>query len=466
MFFIPYDEWIEKTYSRVSSRSEKLKTLDEAIGEAEEASEDDDAVRRWFDYGGAVLPGGRIALEIEKAARGVAVAEVRKAFEAWTADQARRGQDWRKSVRNEKGAVTTLAEQIAYWTRTLPDRNERAALEFMTEQRNQSIPALFTGTRVLAYADTMTNIKDKLTKAQAVKAGVTAARLGRATHTPRPPHSGGGGGFAASISAEIDKLVREAFGTSGAVVWDHAEAAVADAVNYAISEIKDEIAALAPGVGLAAASATAVYHSVKLVMQSIAADDLVTLSRTLEMGDSRAALARVRDWQLRTIAATTAKVARAGVNVGMHAAAIATMGVGIPAQLATSLANAILGLAFVIGELGMQYKESRALTAYLNRGALGRDIFAQAPLAAAYYLLNTPDSHIALQLVTMGAPGWQADVERLKTDGGLKLALGEATSLIGAARYRIYPAVGRFRERADLALTTKVKNKILRKPHP
>jgi len=241
---------------------------------------------------------------------------------------------------------------------------------------------------------------------------------------------------------------------------------IAEAVNHAISEIKDEIAALAPGVGLGVASATLLYNTVKLVIQSIAADDLVTLSRSLEAGDSQSALLRVRDWQLRTIAATTAKVARAGVNVGAHAASIASLGVGIPAQLATSLANAILGLAFVIGELGMQYKESRALTAYLNRGVLGRDIFAQAPLAAAYYLLNTPDSHIALQLVTIGAPGWQADVERLKKDGGLKTALSEATSLISASRYRIYPAVGRYRERADLALTTKVKNKVLRKAHP
>ena len=464
MFFIPYDEWMELTYSRTSARSDALKALDHAIAEAEDASEDDETVMRRFAYAGEPPAAGRVALEIEKAARGVAVAEVRKAFNAWTADQTRKSQDWRKSVRNERGAITRLAEQIAYWSRTLPDRDERAALQYMVEQRNQSIPALFQGAKVVAYSDKMTYLKDQLTKAQVAKTGITAYRLGRAVHGPSG--NGHGGGFAAAVSAEIDKMVREAFGVSGVVAWDHAESVIAAAVNYAITEIKDEIAALAPGVGLGVASATLVYNTVKLVMQSIAADELLTLTRSLEVGDSQAALARVRDWQLRTIAATTSKVARAGVNVGMHAASIASMGVGIPAQLATSLANAIVGLAFVIGELGMQYKESRALTAYLNRGTLGRDIFAQAPLAAAYYLLNTPDSHIALQLVTIGAPGWQADVERLKGSGGLNTALSEATTLIGAARYRIHPATGRFRERLDLAMTTKVKNKLLRKAHP
>jgi hypothetical protein len=464
MFFIPYAEWMEKTRSRLSARSTTLKALDKAIMEAEDASEDDETVMRWFADGAEALsPGAKSALEIEKAARGLAIAEVRAAFGAWAADQTRKGQDWRASVRNESGAVTTLAGQITFWTRTYPDAGERAALEEVATQRNKSIPLLFENTEVVVYDDRFTRMDDRMAKANAAKIAVNSYKLSR---PPAPLHhapGGGGSGFLHSISAEIDRMVTDAFGSNFlALAWDSAENAVKSAVEYAITEIKDEIAALAPGVGLGVASATLVWNTTKLIMQSIAADEMVDLSQRLEDGgDSRLALERVRDWQLRAIAARTSKVARAGVNVGLHSAAIASCGVGIPVQLAVSLANAILGLASVIGELGMQYKESRALAAYLKRPDLGRNIFGQAPLAAAYYLLNTPDSHIALQLVQIGAAGWQEDVERLKRDGVLKTTLGEAQNLIAGARYRLRKKDGtHFRERRAISLTTRIKDRI------
>lgn len=465
MFFLPYDEWMELTKSRLASRSDTLKALDKAIQEAEEASEEDDTVMKWFADGGSdsMPPAVKSALDIEKAARGVAVAEVRKAFNAWTADQARRGQDWRQSVRNERGACQRLADQIAYWTRTYPDTGERAALQYLVEQRNASIPLLFKDCVVIAHSDLGTQYTTLNAKKNAAKIAYDSWKLAGA---PRPHlHHGGGGGGAeaairAAINSHVDGMVREAFG-SVTIAWDHAEASIASVLQEAIEAIKDEIAFLIPGAGLAVASASATYAGIKLVMQSIAADELVTLTQRLEESDSRAALHRVRDWQLRTIAKLTSKSIRAGVNVGMHIASIASLGVGLPAQLATSLATAIVALAEVIGDLGMQYKEKRALTAYLNAGTLGREIFAQAPLAAAYYLLNTPTSHIALQLTRIGAPGWQADVEHLVKSGGISTVLSESQNLIQGARYRIIKKDGsRFRERVSPSLITKLKKKV------
>jgi hypothetical protein len=131
--------------------------------------------------------------------------------------------------------------------------------------------------------------------------------------------------------------------------------------------------------------------------------------------------------------------------------------------LAVSIASAIIALAAAIGELGMQYKEKRALAAYLNRDSLDRNIFAQAPLAAAYYLLNTPTSHIALQVVSFGAPTWRQDVELLRKDGVLASTLTESANLISAARYRIKKkSGGQYRERVDKSLLDKVKAKITR----
>jgi hypothetical protein len=99
------------------------------------------------------------------------------------------------------------------------------------------------------------------------------------------------------------------------------------------------------------------------------------------------------------------------------------------------------------------------LTKYLSGttgNALDHNIFATSPLVAAYYLLNTPTSHIALQLVTIGAPAWQQDVERIKRSGELNTVIEEAARLISASRYRIVRFDGaRFRERVGKTLKMK-----------
>jgi hypothetical protein len=460
MFFIPYDQWMEKTRSRLSSRSPALKNLDSALAEAEKVSEDDANILEWFQGGvGAMSPAAKAALEIEKARRGDAVTLVRRAFNAWVQDQTKKGQDWRKSVRNECGAVQTLCDQIGYWTRTFPNESERAALDFIIAERNKSIPVLFKGSDVVIYSDASTKKDDATTMYKAATVAINSRKLARGSSSGG---AGAGGRFMQAISSEADKLVTEAFGAPiTSLVWDPAENVLKTTLDHAFAAIKDEIAALAPGVGLAAASATMVFNAVKLITQSIAADAMLDLSKRLEAGDSRSAMLRVRDWQLRAIAARTAKVARAGVNVGMHSASIASCGAGIPAQLAVSIASGIIALAAAIGELGMQYKEKRALAAYLNRDNLGRDIFAQAPLAAAYYLLNTPTSHIALQVVEFGAPTWRQDVELLQKDGVLASTLSESANLISAARYRIKKkSEGSYRERVDKSLLDKAKVKL------
>ncbi len=115
----------------------------------------------------------------------------------------------------------------------------------------------------------------------------------------------------------------------------------------------------------------------------------------------------------------------------------------------------------MIAEMGMQYKESRALTQYLNNTLttkLGPDMFAAAPLAAAYYLLNTPTSHIALQLVNIGSTAWTAEVEQLKSAGALKTVISESERLISASRYVIQKKTGeRFREREGKETSVKAK---------
>jgi len=479
MFFVPVDQWMSLTSNVLSRRSDYLKKLDRAIANANLVDDNMNALlRQHTDVFGQQSAVGRAAIALEEGRRKAAIAEVKSAFNAWAGDQTRKGQDWRNSGRNAKGAVTTLYNQIVYLSRQYPSADVQAGLNHVIEQRGKSIPVLFEHCECIAHSDLVSRTKDKLRKANAAKKAATIARnTYKLSGSPRlvPVRTDvlahhGGGGHLGGFASRIDDMVKDAFGVApGQVDWTPAEHFFKETLTHALESIKEEIAALAPGVGLGAASATVLVNTVKLVMNGIAADEMLDLSRKLETGDSQKALQRVRDWQLRDIALRTSKVARASVNAGTHAATIASCGVGIPAQLAIGIANAIIALAEVIADLGVQYRESRALTSYLSSrnstNPLDQNLFAAAPLAGAYYLLNTPTSHIALQLVTIGAPAWQEDVEQLARSGVMKTVIEESERLIGASRYRIVRRDGaRFRERAGKTLTVKAKELVGMEP--
>jgi hypothetical protein len=478
MLFIPIDEWLSKTARTLHSRSDALKALDAAIARANQVDAEGDATLvRYMGTVGELSESAKLALLMDKTLRELAIAGVRRAFTAWVKD----GHAWRTSVRNQSGAVTLLHQQLSYWQSVHPSPDTSAALAVVIKARNESIPTLFAGCECIAKGELLDRLKTRKNKVTAAKNVVTVARNSYklsgsslpSVHRPSlPSHHGSGAssGLMGTIETQVGHMVKEAFGaTLGQLDWHAGEAFLRDMLNEALASIKEEVAALAPGVGLGAASATLVFHTVKLVMSGIAADEMLDLSRKLETGDSMTALQRVRDWQLRDIALRTSKVARASVSVGTHAAAIASCGVGIPAQLAIGIANAIIALAEMIADLGVQYKESRALTAYLNGrsidAVLGPDIFAASPLAGAYYLLNTPTSHIALQLVTIGAPAWQEDVELLKKSGVLKTVITESARLIDSCRYRIVRSDGgRYREREGKTLAVKAKELVGKQP--
>jgi hypothetical protein len=480
MFFTPIDEWLQQTRSLVYSRSEPLKKLDAAVKEANAVNDElENSMSEHFDSFGFKTPFDKLMVELAQSRLAAAVATVKQAFDDWANDQTRRGKNWRKSGRNDSGAVTTLYNQIVYLSAQHPSASTQAALDVITEQRNQSIPQLFKDCVCLSRTDMMGKLQEQRRKITVTKDAYTiASDSWKLAGSPRPgsipmPHVGlpsrpgsgsQGGGIDATITGHIQDMIRSAFGVVH-VDWHEQEAELRDLMTHAIGQIQHEIHALAPGVGLGAASATLVFQQVKLVMNRIADDDLFDLSRRLEAGDSRAALERVRDWLNREFALRSSAAARAAVNVGMHAAAIASCGVGVPAQLAVSIANTIIALAEIIADLGVQYKESRAITRYLaDHGAAnppGRDIFAIAPLIGAYYLLNTPTSHIALQLVTIGAPGWQADVELLVKDGLIKTVVEQSARLISASRYRIVRSSGpQLRDRVGKTMTMKAKDKL------
>ena len=469
MLFISLHDWMSATNSWRHRRSDALKVLDKAIDDANTVDAGSDAALMvYWRAVDELSAAGKNAIAIEDAKRTAAVASVSKAFTLWAASQTADGKDWKASVRNATGAVQTLYDQLEYWRLKLPQSSsEIAALKALTDARNESIPLLFKNCVCTLKADrsTLDKVMDQKSKVMVVKHVV---KIARTSHKLISSGGGGGGGsqMASTVMQQVSSImpgiVKSAFGvTLEQISWEAGENFFKETVMEALNSIKEEIAALAPAAGLVVSTGTLLVHTVKLVQNSLATHELLHLSEKLEDGDSQAALKRIRDWQLRDIALRTSKVVRAATNSGAQLATILSASAAAPAQMIIGICNAVMALIEIIADMGMQYKESRALTKYLNNEAvvpLGRDIFATAPLAAAYYLLNTPTSHIALQLVNIGSIAWQSDVEHLKKDGALAKVITESERLINASRYVVNPAMGaRFREREGKETLVKMK---------
>lgn len=495
MFFPPIQEWLSSTSSWRHARSDELKALDAAIEEANRVYEAGQTALVPFYINGK-LDVSNSVYEIEAVYRAHAIANVRRAFNRWAASQTQRGNNWRKSVRNNAKAMEKLAERIKtlaleYAQKvqyTMPEElpadgrpfaysqtqqtvhqsmpQDWMAMRLLVRARNESIPALFNGCVCILKADKsrLEELNDDLRKAKA------ARRVGQVAHkaykiggspnlVPQVSISTGSGGegagLAGRIMAEVESMmsdvILQAFGERPeALSWQGGEEFFKNLFEEAFGSIKEEIAAIVPGVGLAVSGATVLVRTVQLVQNGMSAHRMVKLTQKLEEGDPKAALESLMSWQQRDLVACTSKLARASANLGSQVANALTGGTATAVQLGVGIANAIVALLEMIAELGFQYKESRALTKYLeaHNRALSKnlddpkpthsnEIFAKSSLAAAYYLLNVPVSHFALQLVEMGAPAWQEDVEYLTRSGKLSTMHAEAERLISASRYKL-----------------------------
>ena len=470
MFLISIDDWMKATHSRIYSRSDALKALDKAIADAGTINQEVDQSQYIFmSRTSRLSESDKNSIDIGEKKRAIALEAVRKAFDKWVATQTSKGQNWRDSGRNEKGAVAKLFEQLKYFGSKNLSESDEAAIAAIVESRNKSIPLLFNGCTCVLKADRdrVEALKDKLRKAKVVKGmGQIAKKSYTLASSPSTTASSSGSAGSSEVlskvNAMIPDIVSNAFGTTlDQLSWEAGETFFKETLAEALSAIKEEILAIMPAAGAVVASGTLVVNTIKLIQSGLAASTLLDLTKKLEEGDSKAALARIRDWQLHDIALRTSKVARAGANTAAQLVAIFTAGAGTAPQLILGICNAIVALLEMVAEMGMQYKESRALTKYLSSTAaskLGKDIFTASPLAAAYYLLNTPTSDIALQLVNIGDPGWMQEVEQIKLSGPLATVITESERLIDASRY-VLMAKGkmRFREREGKELLVKAK---------
>ena len=469
--------WIKNTGGDSDRRrSVTLRRVDDAIGVANRTQEPGPLsdTKSSSEYGAAEH-------EMATAMCAMALAQVHDALKTWMAEQnAKHSKGWKDSYRNKSGAVEALVRELQE-ARSRYNQEDIAALEALKKARDASIPTLFKGCKCISRSSARDFLNDTLSSVTVAMSGSDLVKnIRRVVHSKDAASSAGAVPATATESTvgtmdfelPLKDLIQKAFGVPASQLrWELDEKFFDDLIQHALAGIRQEMASAVPFLGLVGAVAVLGMATHQLLDGSSKAQAVERLHQRTVPSDSKSALETIHKWQLGDLQLQKARVARASLNLGSQIVGVASAGTLTVVQGSVGICNAIMALADVIIEVGRQYQASRALTRYLNdedgQHPLGREIFCASPLAGAYYLLNTPSSHVALQLVDMGSAGWQEEVERLVLHEDLAKARSEAARLIDLSRYRIIPrAGGHYIETVDKSLLRKLDEAMFSKAKP
>src|SRR5258706_10216274 len=135
-------QWMNDTHSLTSPRSEFLKTLDEAIKTGNRDS-------------------------------------IKTALDRWRFEQSKQGKDWRKSVRNSKGAVTRLYRAVNDLDKRKLSQEELEALRYISRAQAIALQKQFMSRELKFKPSTLVGMaRGAGSKWQQFKTGAGAAKSG------------------------------------------------------------------------------------------------------------------------------------------------------------------------------------------------------------------------------------------------------------------------------------------------
>ena len=153
-----HEQWIKDTYSLTNPRSEFLVAVDTALKAYETANSD------------------------------TAKAALKTAFDRWRFEQSKQGKDWKKSVRNGKGACTNLHRALNDLDRRKLSKEELEAMQFISRAQALALGKQFEGKKLQWKASTVVGIAQGVgSKWERVKGGAkllpSAASTGKGVVT-------------------------------------------------------------------------------------------------------------------------------------------------------------------------------------------------------------------------------------------------------------------------------------------
>ena len=373
---ITYDQWMKETHSMIKSRSESLKKIDNAI-KARNAN------------------------------------DTLKALTAWIDEQNKKGQDWHRSVRNEKTKIVErLAKEVGYMatsTKPMSMAQELADAQAKMHLRGQIRRAsqeMFQGRRVVLSNIFLQAIHDRRMKGNQ-KLAASGGKLGKASALGQDAQAIGSNvnsvrSIATKLQQGIESIVE---GIPQAQKSELIEAALGSgAADFALE--------CAPLVG----TITSGVKTIKSIFDAASnvwdASTMESRKGDVRPGDAAAALTAI-------IAIIDNEIVRHSKEAAIHGSAFAAkaaiLGAGVPGEAIIGAVEGLLMLLHNLYELTKQYKQMNAANEAIQAGRIDVTIFNTCPILGCYYVVVQGDFTIMnFDVANMGKQNWMQEVVRLK----------------------------------------------------
>lgn len=415
-----YDQWMKDTYSLTSPRSDFLKKLDEAL--------------KRYDA-------GRSAANREA---------LKAALDRWRFEQSKQGKDWRKSVRNGKGAVTALHRALTDVDKRRLTPEELEAMQYISRMQALALAKMFDGRKLTFKASTLVGIaqgagskweKFKTGAGSAAGAGSTVKGIVTAGQNIKKGadllHQGGKLAAVHAVQGDMAKN----FVTIKAKVTKFCKTLcpgvdpnhVFNALH--LGGVEHFASTLAPFVGAISSGGKALIGWATVAKSAYDAHSMEGSRHAFAPKDPMAAfdaLMEMMDREMKSeIAKASAKtVGFTGKLLGAFADGGAVTGPAI------GLLELLAEIFQTVIEYVRDYKECQAGNRELLLGALNLDIFKVSPILGCYFLVVQDHSTIInFAVADYGTVNWMFDVEQLV--GKIRKALDRSRQFIHASRLEI-----------------------------
>lgn len=393
-------KWMADTSSLLHSRSYDLKKLDEAI------------------------------LVYDKSKTDFNRRAVRTAFDAWTFDQSDAGKDWRKSVRNQKGAVTALHRALINVDKRALTPREKEAMAALAAAEVAALHEQFKGKTLAFKNSTLAGLANSAssgwqrfkTSADGVASGgVVAGQVGLSvrplTRMPERVAAFSKGGVeggrelarsdAASIRPKIIEFIKELCpGVNPQIVFE----------ALRLGSVEQFAVNLAPFLGTVSSGGKALIGWIGVARMVWDKSSLNDQRDALRAGDPMAAFDALQQLLEREIASESLKAGRASAAFTGKLLGSFLDGGAVSGPVLGAL-ETLAQIFQMIVEFVKAYKEMEAANELLRLSSvnpLNLRIFATCPVLGCYFLVIQPHSTVInFAVADYGTPNWMMDVELL-----------------------------------------------------
>jgi hypothetical protein len=361
--------------------------------------------------------------------------ETKKALINWIDEQNKKRQDWQRSVRNGKGTVKRLYDELGVLG-AAPAMNfgseiaDKAAKAEIRREQRIAAAKMFAG-KEIKFKDSFWGISRAKCKAEASKierAQNAAKNVGKSVIGV----GGNIGGLAMTgqgIASNIKTVVQEIMGELPAATHN-------EIIQHVFgASVENFVFQVTPLIGMVSSGAKATMDWVGVAKNIYHATQMESRQVDVRAGDPSAALAAMIDVIDRQIKKQTADGAiRTAAFTAKAAAAAADFGTATTAAIGVVESVAILLNTLV--DLVTDAKQMIAGNKLIAEGKIDLDLFNTCPILGCYLIVVQDHSTIMnFEIANMGRENWKQEAERLRY--AIQPVLAKASQLIAASRIEI-----------------------------